>query len=101
MTPAESAHIRVLDAFPNEGDDLSDSADHRASVISAPTTSCKDPFRFHLQTLTLCPGQANTRNGHVEFTTRPHRGHLYFTSWVDDKSRKVFVEGMAKKHEAP
>jgi transposase InsO family protein len=28
-----------------------------------------------------------------------HQGHLYFVTWIDNKSCKVFVAGMCKKSE--
>ena len=31
------------------------------------------------------------------FTTRSHSGFLYFVTWIDDKSRKVFVDAMKEK----
>jgi len=31
--------------------------------------------------------------------TCSHQGYLYFVTWVDDKSRKVFVMGLRKKSE--
>jgi hypothetical protein len=33
------------------------------------------------------------------FTTRSHQGFLYFVTWIDDKSRKVFVDAMKEKSE--
>jgi len=33
------------------------------------------------------------------FSTRSHQGFTYFVTWVDDKSRKVFVDAMKEKSE--
>jgi len=33
------------------------------------------------------------------FSSRSHQGFLYFVTWIDDKSRKVFVNAMKEKSE--
>jgi len=33
------------------------------------------------------------------FSTRSHQGFAYFVTWIDDKSRKVFVDAMKEKSE--
>jgi len=75
------------------------------TTLSSTCEPCLKGKQTHTNIQKEAGTHADTVLGHVfsdicgKLPTCLHQGYLYFVTWVDDKSRKVFVIGLHEKSE--
>jgi transposase InsO family protein len=74
-----------------------------ATSLSGTCEPCLKGKQTHMEVRKETDTRADSVLGRVfsdvcsKLPTRSHQGYLYFITWIDDKSRKVFVVGLKEK----